>query len=552
MDIVEESNKTLLRAEQNDPKLKSLTIRNRNHTTGRIRGCFWLHDGADLSRLGNAITNNTNLKKISFYKSSERQFNKTFFKVLKRNATITQVCLKGGIDNNILSKYVANNGNLTEITIHRGDVRGGGVAGSLIPAIKKCQNLNNLSFSACSIDDASLKDIVLGIRGLSRLEKLYLWRRRSSDSDIGIGSAESIVSLLQDPSCNLISLDLDRIGFNNECIQIIASSLRANTKLKRLSLSGSDVGSSGCDALGTLLKDPTCNLTALHLGGCSLDNECILKIVTSLIGNTKLEQLDLSGNKLKRSGCESIATLLQDTNSNINTVDLYVTDMTDEFVSLLAQALVGNNKLKYMDLSGNSGITKAGWNAFSTILSNCSNHTLLDFGNGNDIENMPAMLSTQLKLNLAVDMDPLLELDTEDDERKPKALPSVVDWFGRIKEFNQNEEVVKCINARKLSAIYQFARAMPLKFVPASPFTHPSVVSLIQLKDGMSDALKTKNKELQQRNTELEKEIATKEAEMQDAKKKSEDVLKAKEEEIKDLHMRLDSIGSLTKRRKYG
>ena len=58
MDIVEKSSKTLRRVEQNDPKLKNLTIRNQNQTTARTKGCFWLHDGADLSRLGNAIANN--------------------------------------------------------------------------------------------------------------------------------------------------------------------------------------------------------------------------------------------------------------------------------------------------------------------------------------------------------------------------------------------------------------------------------------------------------------------------------------------------------------
>ena len=63
-------------------------------------------------------------------------------------------------------------------------------------------------------------------------------------------------------------------------------------------------------------------------------------------------------------------------------------------------------------------------------------------------------------------MEPLFELDLGDDERKPKALPSVIDWFDRLRrEYNQNEEVANRINARQLSAIFQFARAMPLKFV---------------------------------------------------------------------------------------
>ena len=152
----------------------------------------------------------------------------------------------------------------------------------------------------------------------------------------------------------------------------------------------------------------------------------------------------------------------------------------------------GNKKLTCLDLANNSSITKGGWNYFSTILSNYSNHTLLSLGDG--VRNMPTNLSSLLKLNLAVDMELLFELDTDDDERKPKALPSIIDWFGRIRESNQNEEidnsidarkkkeeVVKCIDARKLSAIFQFARAMPLEFVPS-----PSGITLLHRKQGMN------------------------------------------------------------------
>ena len=151
-------------------------------------------------------------------------------------------------------------------------------------------------------------------------------------------------------------------------------------------------------------------------------------------------------------------------------------------------------------------------------------------------------------------MEPLFELDTEGDERKPKALPHVIDWFGRIRGSNQNEEVVKCIDSRKLSSIFQFARAMPLKFVPASRFMHPSVVSLIQLKEDRNNTLESKYRELQQRNSELEKQVVAKDAEiasMREAKEKSDDVLKAKEEEIKDLYGRLDSIVNVAKKRKF-
>ena len=135
---------------------------------------------------------------------------------------------------------------------------------------------------------------------------------------------------------------------------------------------------------------------------------------------------------------------------------------------------------------------------------------------------MPSVPSL-LKLNLAVDMEPLLELDSEDDERKPKALPYVIDWFDRRgRESQTRNEEVDSINARKLSAIYQFARAMPLEFVPS-----PSCITLLH---------KEAKDELEDKKMELERQIASKEAEIRSmikAKEKLEDKIKAKDEIIR-------------------
>jgi len=181
-----------------------------------------------------------------------------------------------------------------------------------------------------------------------------------------------------------------------------------------------------------------------------------------------------------------------------------------------------------------SSITESGWNAFSTILSNCSNTTLYSLSKdytGGDF--VPDNLASLLKLNRAVDMEPLFELDKEDDERNLKALPSVIDWFGRIRESNQNEEVVNSTNARKLSSIFQFARAMPLGFVPS-----PSDVSLLH---------KEARDQLVNKKMELESQIAT----MIKSNEELEDKIKVKDKIIKDRLEISDSIGSLTKKRKH-
>ena len=61
----------------------------------------------------------------------------------------------------------------------------------------------------------------------------------------------------------------------------------------------------------------------------------------------------------------------------------------------------------------------------------------------------------------------------EGGERDLKALPFVIAWFDRAREAVAGEpgrghHLMYGIDERKLSAIYQFARAMPLLFVPTS------------------------------------------------------------------------------------
>jgi len=598
MDIIERSDATLRRIEQNDPKLTFLYIVNQNYPTGTAgegepaRGNFWVHNGADLSRLGAAIGKNTNLKKILLYKSSEwtsRLDTNTLFEGLQRNTTIKKLYLQDGIGIGVLNELVVNNSNLTDIEIYGGDIREGDIAGSIASAMKMCPKLNGISIGICKIDDASLTEFASGIRGLFSLQRLHIHHtslvldgsgytgsidgtegaksivtllqdpscnitdlklynvgfsnesmqlivnglrgntklvKLSLSGNMEMSDYESIVRLFQDPSCNLISLDLNNMRFNNET-STIANGLRSNTKLEHLGLSGSRIEISGCESIAALLQDPSCSINSLDLGNCGLKNDLATKIVSSLIGNTKMAKLGLSHNEVGRCGCESIATLLKDANSNIDNINLSHNKIDDECARILARSLIGNTKLTCLDLASNLSITGLGWYAFYSTLLDCSNHTLQSLGSKDKY--LTSNLKTLLKLNQAVDMEPLFELDSEEDERKPKALPYVIDWFGRRgREVSQSDGVVNSINARKLSSIYQFARAMPLNFVPSSS-------DMILLHEEARDQLESKKNELERQIVELE------------------DKIKVKDETIKYLHgVSGLSIDSLAKKRKHG
>jgi hypothetical protein len=101
-----------------------------------------------------------------------------------------------------------------------------------------------------------------------------------------------------------------------------------------------------------------------------------------------------------------------------------------------------------------------------------------------------------------MDMEPLFLCDSEG-EQTLKALPYVLGWFGRATEaIGVGEEADRIYNvgAKKLSAIYQFAKAMPQLIVSHSP------VTLVDR--NVRQQLETKIAELETKNAELEAKIA--------------------------------------------
>lgn len=163
-----------------------------------------------------------------------------------------------GIGIGVCNEYVATNSNLTDISIYRGDLREG-VAEALVSAMKTCTNLNEISMY-CKVDDVSLKVFATGIRGLSSVQRLSISMISIDGTE---GAARAIVALFQDPKCNIADLKLCSAGLNNESIQIIVNGLRGNAKLHKLDLSRNNIERSTCESIVSLLQDPRCNLASL-------------------------------------------------------------------------------------------------------------------------------------------------------------------------------------------------------------------------------------------------------------------------------------------------
>ena len=93
--------------------------------------------------------------------------------------------------------------------------------------------------------------------------------------------------------------------------------------------------------------------------------------------------------------------------------------------------------------------------------------SLLGMNRGTNNKSHVAMKKI-LRYHPNIDISPMFEWDSKG-EQTLKALPYVVAWFERAQEAVTSDEGVHYgIHAKKLSSIFQFARAMPLLFVPVS------------------------------------------------------------------------------------
>ena len=257
--------------------------------------------------------------------------------------------------------------------------------------------------------------------------------------------------------------------------------------LTELSLSNCDLGNEGTGFLVSTLERCT-HLKTLDLPQNNIDNAMLARIVSVISGQGELETLRLNGNIIGGSvGCNTLANLLEDPQCNLETLELKDNQLDANGAIAFATALSRNSKLQNLLLFGNGNLTELLRLAFLQVLCDTSsvnatflsNHTLTNIG----IDGMSEHLSSYLQMNTSadkdevaikkicqhhpyIDMEPFFEWDL-------KVLPKAVDWFDRAIGYSEEIEVPS-IERRKLSAINQFARSMPLLFVPASHHAEPT------------------------------------------------------------------------------
>eukprot|EP00984_Skeletonema_dohrnii_P034964 scaffold34577_cov82-Skeletonema_dohrnii-CCMP3373.AAC.1 len=349
---------------------------------------------------------------------------------------------------------------------------------AFVEGINHNQSITRLSIDA-DLGDVNFQSMSPFFRNNNNLAKLEF-----SNFELGLECAQSIaLTLGRRRFQSLKVLRIEGCNLSAEGFAVIATALGIQPQLEQLHLENNNFGLMGCIALGETLRGwCTSNLKTLDLDNDQIDDQGLQELAAGLTSNSILEDLFLSDNLITGVGLRSFSTYFQSVSCCLKTLNLYGINFGDEGATALADGLMGNKSLKYLNFNPDeSGITDVGWAAFSKLLCDPSsiNNTFLSNHNIKGIGDEGAPIRQHLDLNRYLylnryshpaihkilkshpdlDMEPFFQW-------KLKLLPVVIIWFesarSRMLANNVGESIHRqSLQNRELSAFYKFVRGMP-------------------------------------------------------------------------------------------
>lgn len=219
--------------------------------------------------------------------------------------------------------------------------------------IKFVSRLPEYSLKVLQIDGSGLtaqtaKAIATAVQA-SSLETLHL-----SSNQIKTDGAIALAFALKDSG--LDSLNLAGNGISNEAAIVFGDILKEHsTNLKELDLSVNPIECLGAIAIASAL--PKSRLETLHLNGCRIRDQGIMKLCRAVQSSPRLTQLGLSGNRLSEQypdRGERLSNMIRV--SNLETIRLCGMLLSDSDVQVIADGIKGSNTLRTLLLTNNHGI----------------------------------------------------------------------------------------------------------------------------------------------------------------------------------------------------
>ena len=166
----------------------------------------------------------------------------------------------------------------------------------------------------CSVIAKTKNVVFLGIT--------HCW---SSDHGCFLGEDEDLFAAFlralrnMDHSLKRLELQGNSIGFT-AMNKLVGTIQRYHPELEDLNLQDNIIGYFSCNAVGTLLRDPTSRLSVLDLWSCSMHDDCAFLLADALKHNEVFQRVNLGANSFTMDGWQAFSTLLCNKTSILGTI----------------------------------------------------------------------------------------------------------------------------------------------------------------------------------------------------------------------------------------
>jgi len=193
------------------------------------------------------------------------------------------------------------------------------------------------------------------------------------------------LSLISSEMVNRLSLLLKKFNslkkfritaqLSNDAMKRLINSLGSHTRMTKLDLSLNRIGRSGMKALASLINSSS--VADIEFWNCGLTDETAIILSDALLGKNSLQKLNLAANpNITITGWGAVFDVLQSPSCLLENLRLYNGHtFSDVSLTYLTDCLAGNSTLKCLDLNMCEGITDYGWRSLGTVIEN-SNSTL--------------------------------------------------------------------------------------------------------------------------------------------------------------------------------
>jgi Ran GTPase-activating protein (RanGAP) involved in mRNA processing and transport len=285
--------------------------------------------------LAPVLKNNTTVKKLNLSNSRMGdaglrallpvlQSNKTLQTLEIANCNITSTALEE------MCKVLANSNNtLREINLANNKI-----------CNKGAKALSNALLSNYSLHLINLELNEVSAEAMAEIEGLLAINRQPR-------ALKAVVPLAEADSNRLTSIDFSKFDgeqyHGSETARILALSLRGNTNVKTVNLSGNPIGDDGGAWIGKLIA-ANAGVETIILEDCAIGDRGAIAIASALAKNTRLNKLVLRDNHLGNSAGEALLNFLGEPNDTLHFVDVTKTRILPELRECIEAAAALNTQ----------------------------------------------------------------------------------------------------------------------------------------------------------------------------------------------------------------